>query len=59
MSNVNVCLKEFMLALIVMRISRYNSSNPHTIISLTVKWINYNLTEETKYSEVNYLHKTH
>ena len=59
-SNVNICLTEFMLAtLIVMRISKCNSSNLHTVISLTVKWTNYNLTEETKHSEVNYLHKTH
>ena len=58
MSNVNVCLTEFMLAtLVVMRIS--NSSNPHIVISLTVRWINYNLKEETMQSEVNYLHKTH
>ena len=60
MSNVNVCLTEFMLAtLIDMRISKCNSSNPHTVISLTVRWINYNLTKETKNSEVNYVHKTH
>ena len=62
MSNVNVCLTEFMLAtLIVTRISKCNSSNPYTLISLTFRWINYNLTEETKNSEVNYcnLHKTH
>ena len=59
-SYVNVCLTEFRLAtLIVMKISQCNSSNPHTAISLTVRWINYNLTEETKHSEVNYLHKTH
>ena len=60
MSNVNVCLTEFMLAtLIVMRISKCNSSNPHIVISLTVRWINYNLAEETKHGEVNYLHKSH
>ena len=60
LSNVSVCLTEFMLAiLIVMRIFKCNSFNPYTVISLTVRWINYNLTEETKYSEVNYLHKTH
>ena len=45
--------------LIVLRLSRCNSSNSCTVISLTVRWINYNLTEETKNSEVNYLHKTH
>ena len=59
-SNVNVCLTEFMLAtLIVMRISKCNSSNPHMVISLTVRWINYNLKEGSMQSEVNYLHKTH
>ena len=57
-SNVNICSTGFMSAtLIVVRLSNCNSSNPHTVISLTVRWMNYNLTEETKHNEVNYLHK--